>query len=76
MHGTSWLLALNLSLVLCLAGCSSAPSADVDVARASINKALDAGAGSFAAESLQAAERAKAMPDAEMKSQEGKWFKS
>src|SRR5450759_420826 len=76
MRGKSRLLVLNLSLVVCVAGCASAPSADVELARATLKKAVDAGAGSFAVESLQAAERAQAALDAELKTQEGKWFKS
>ena len=76
MRGKSRLLVLNLSLVLCVACSASAPSADVDLARASLKKAVDAGAGSLAVESLQAAERAQALLDAEMTAQQGKWFKS
>lgn len=76
MRGKCRLCVLNLSFVLGVAGCASPPSADVELAKTTINKAVLAGAGSFAVESLQAAERAQAALDAEMKAQEGKWFKS
>ena len=67
-------------LILCLAvaaaGCASPPTGEVDLAKATLDKALAAAAENFAPESLKAARQAQAALDAEMKAQEGKWFKS
>jgi protein TonB len=69
-------LAIALGLAITVAGCASPPSADVDAAKAALDRAAAAGAGQYAAESLKAAQDAGAALDAEMKAQEGKWFKS
>lgn len=65
-------------LVLCLglAGCSSAPSGDVALAKATLDKAAAAGAESYAADSMKAARQAQAALDAELKVQNWKWLKS
>jgi len=73
-HETS--RVLTLCLTLGVAGCASPPAGDVKLARATLDKAIAAGAESFAAESLQAARQAQAALDAELKTQDGKWFKS
>jgi TonB family protein len=67
-------------MVLCLAitvtGCGSPPTADVDAAKAAVDKAANDGAGQYAAESLRTAQDARTALDAELKAQEGKWVKS
>lgn len=76
MRVTLRFLAMSLGLVLTVTGCASPPSADVDAAKAAVDKAATAGAGQYAAESLKAAQDARAALDAELKAQEGKSFKS
>src|SRR6188768_655526 len=71
---TSWLLIGCLATGA--AGCASPPAGDVKLARATLDKAIAAGAENFAAESLQAARQAQAALDAELKTQDGKWSKS
>lgn len=73
-HGRLWLL--TLCLVVGIAGCGSPPTPDMDLAKANLDKAVAAGADTFARESLKAARQAQAALDAELKAQEGKWFKS
>jgi protein TonB len=68
--------AIALALALTVTGCASPPTADVDAARASVDKAATDTAGQYAAESLKAAQDARAALDAELKAQEDKWFKS
>jgi TonB family protein len=70
------LRAITLGLAITVAGCASPPNADVDAARAALDRANTAGAGQLAAESLKAAQDSGAALDAELKAQEGKWFKS
>src|SRR5687768_12322009 len=68
---------LTLGLVLGIAGCGSPPPrGDVDLAKANLDKAVAAGAETFARGSLKSARDAKAALDVELKAQEGKWFKS
>jgi protein TonB len=57
-------------------GCASPPSADVDAAKAALDKAATEHADQYAPESLKAAQDAGAALDAELKAQESKWFKS
>ena len=57
-------------------GCASPPNADVDAAKAAVDKAATDRAGQYAPESLKAAQDARAALDAELKAQEGKWLKS
>jgi TonB family protein len=64
-----------LTLSVMIAGCASPPTAEVDEARATVDKATDS-AGTYAADSVQAAQSAKAALDAEVKAQEASWFKS
>jgi TonB family protein len=68
--------AIALVLALTAAGCASPPSADVDAAKAAVDKAVTAGADQYAADSLKAARDASAALDTELAAQQGKWFKS
>ena len=68
--------AIALGLAITVAGCASPPNADVDAAKAALDRATTDRAGQYAAESLKAAQDARAALDAELKAQEGKWIKS
>ena len=68
--------AIALGLAITVAGCASPPNADVDAAKAALDKAAADRADQYAADSLKAAQDAKAALDAELKAQEGKWVKS
>jgi hypothetical protein len=63
---------LSVSLV----GCASPPNGDVRLAKATLDKALAAGAERHAPESLNAARQAQAALDAELKAQSARWLKS
>jgi len=76
MRVTLRFLAIILGLAISVTGCASPPSAEVDAAKAAVDKATTAGADRYAAESLKAAQDARAALDAELKAQEGKVFKS
>jgi len=76
MRVTVGFMAIALGLALTVSGCAAPPSADVDAARASVDKAVTGGAGQYASESLKAAQDARAALDAELAVQDGKWFKS
>jgi hypothetical protein len=69
-------LALVLGFAVMTVACGAPPTADIDAAKAAVTAATTAGAGDYAAASLKAAEDAQAALDAELKAQEGKWFKS
>jgi len=68
--------AIALAVAITAAGCGAPPAADIDAAKAAVDKAVTDGAGQYAAESIKAAQDAQAALDAELKAQEGKWFKS
>jgi len=68
--------AIALGLAITVTGCASPPNADVDAAKASLDTAVADHADQYAAESLKTAQDARAALDAELKAQEGKWFKS
>ena len=68
--------AIVLSLAITGTGCASPPNADVDAAKAAVDKAATDGAGQYAPESLKAAQDAQAALEVELKAQEDKWFKS
>jgi TonB family protein len=68
--------AITLGLAIAAAGCASPPTADVDAAKAAVDKATTDRAGQYAADSLKAAQDAQAALDAELRAQESKWFKS
>ncbi len=70
------ILIVVLGLAVTVVGCGAAPTADIDAAKTAITNAGTAGAGDYAATSLKAAEDAQAALDAELKAQDGKWFKS
>ena len=72
--GKPWVL--TLCLVLGVAGCGTPPEPEMNLAKANLDKAVAAGADKYARESLKAAQQAQAALDAELKAQEGKWFKS
>jgi hypothetical protein len=69
-------LLVVLSLAITVIGCGTPPTADNDAAKTAITNAGTAGAAEYAPDSLKAAEDAQAALDAEMKAQDGKWFKS
>jgi TonB family protein len=69
-------LPIALGLAIIVTGCGSPPNADVDAARAAVDRAAADRASQYAAGSLKAAQDARAALDAELKAQEGKWFKS
>ncbi len=70
------LQAIAMSLAIVVTGCASPPTADVDAAKAAVDKAASERAGQYAAESLKAAQNAQAALDAELNAQESKWVKS
>jgi TonB family protein len=76
MHVIVRFRAIALGLAITVTGCASPPNADVDAAQAALDRAAADRAGQYAAESLKAAQDARAALDAELKTQEGKWFKS
>jgi TonB family protein len=76
MRLTFRLRAITLCLAITVTGCAAPPSADVDAAKAAVDKAAADRADQYAAESLKAAQDARAALDAELKAQEGKWVKS
>jgi len=68
--------AVAIGLAVVVAACGTAPRADVDAAKASVDKAESSGAGQYAPESLKAAQEARAAMDAELTAQDAKMFKS
>ena len=71
------LRAIVLGLAITATACGSPPTAEVDAAKAAVDKAATTDrAGQYAAESLKAAQDAQAAVDLELKAQEGKWVKS
>ena len=75
MSVTVRLSTVLLGVSLLMVGCSSPPTADVDAARAAVDRAAET-AGPYAADSVKAAQDARAALDAEMQVQDEKWFKS
>ncbi len=73
---TARFLGIALCLAITVAGCSSPPKADVEAAQAALDKATAEHADQYAADSLKAAQDARAALDAELKVQESKWIKS
>jgi len=68
--------AIVLGLALTVTGCAAPPAAEVDAAKAAVDTAVTGGADQYAAESLKAAQDARAALDAELAAQEARWFKS
>lgn len=66
--------AIFLTLAMYV-GCAAPPTADVDAAKAAVDRAGES-AGKYAPESLKAAQEAQTALDAELKAQEEKWIKS
>ena len=56
MRATVRLGAIALALAITATGCGAPPTADIDAARAAVDKAVTDGAGQYAAESLKAAQ--------------------
>jgi TonB family protein len=67
---------LAIVLATTLTGCASPPSADIEAAKGAVDKASADQADKYAAESMRAAQDARAALDAELKVQEGKMVKS
>jgi protein TonB len=76
MRVRSAIVIVVLGFAVMTVGCGAPPTADIDAAKTAVSNAASAGAGQYAAESLKAAEEAQAALDAELKAQEGTWFKS
>jgi TonB family protein len=76
MHVIVRFRAIALGLAITVTGCASPPNADVDAAKAAVDRAATDRAGQYAAESLKAAQNARTALDVELKAQEGKLFKS
>lgn len=64
-----------LALSMVAAGCSMQPTAEIDAARQSLERAT-ASAGEYAADSLKAAQDSGAALEAELTEQEARWIKS
>ena len=75
MRVTFRFAAIALGLAVMVTACRN-PSTDVADATAAVDKATTESAGKYAAESVKAAENARAALDAEVKAQEAKWVKS
>jgi TonB family protein len=75
MRVTARVSVMILALAVTAAACGARPTAEVDAAKASFDKAA-ASAGRYAPESLKAAQTAQAALDAELAVQEEKWVKS
>ena len=67
-----WLVGV-LVVGLAAAGCASPPQADIDAAKAALDKATAAGAAEYAADSFKAAQDAQAACEAELKAQADKF---
>src|SRR5262245_1283778 len=76
MRGTFRAGAILMGLAITAASCASPPTAEVDAATASVEKASAEGANKFAAASLKEAQNAQSALDTELKLQGEKWFKS
>lgn len=72
MQRRAVVFATTMTLAWTLAGCAKPPQAAVDAAKQALDGARSAGAGTYATESLRAAENAAARLDAELKAQEEK----
>lgn len=76
MRRNEKLQILVMCVGLSVVGCGSPPAGDVRLAKATLDKAVAAGAATFSPELLESARMADAELEVELKSQEGKWFKS
>jgi TonB family protein len=75
MRVTFRFAAMALGLAVMVTACGK-PSAEVASATAAVDKAATESAGKYAAESVKAADDARAALDAEVKAQDAKWVKS
>jgi len=64
MRTTVRFLAVALALAITAAGCGAPPTADIDAAKAAVDKAVADGGGQYAAEAVKAAQDARAALDA------------
>jgi TonB family protein len=67
---------ITLVFAVAITGCAAPPNAEVDAAKASVDKAVSDRAAQYASESLKAAQQAQTALEAELKAQEGKLIKS
>jgi protein TonB len=67
---------MTLALAITAAGCGAPPAADIDAAKAAVDKAVADSAGQYAGEAVKAAQDARAALDAELAAQDARWFKS
>lgn len=65
-----------LALAITGIGCGAPPTADIDAAKAAVDKAVADGAGQYGAEAVKAAQDALAALNAELTAQDAKWLKS
>jgi TonB family protein len=75
MKAPTRLVALVLGPALSIVACSTPPAAEIDAAKATVERAA-AEASEYASDSVAAARKAKAELDEELKVQEAKWVKS
>jgi TonB family protein len=75
MRATFRFAAIALGLAVVVTGCGK-PTAEVAAATAAVDKANTEDARTYAADSVKAAEDARAALDAEVKAQDAKWVKS
>jgi len=68
--------AIVLCLTISVTACGPPPTADVDAAKASVERAATHRADQYAPEALRVAQDAQAALNGELKAQEGKWVKS
>lgn len=76
MEGKTRYLVLAIALVFMITGCSKPPTQELDAATASIKNSVTAGAEKYAPEDLKKLNDQVAAANDEIKSQEGKFFKS
>ena len=76
MRTTVRFLAMTFALAITAAGCGAPPTADIDAAKAAVDKAVADSGGQYAADAVKAAQDAWTALDAELKAQDAKWFKS
>jgi TonB family protein len=69
-------LGLGIAAGITVMGCAGPPKPEVDAATAAVDKAAAAQADRYAAASFKAAQEARAALDAELRTQDEKWFKS
>jgi len=79
MKGLMKYLAVGFSVVIMaalLVGCAKPPTAEMDATKVTLQGAVDAGAGTYAKDSLKNINDAKVAAEDEIKKQEGKLFKN